>query len=192
MSERKVLLDKDYSGGAHSYKHFLDSPHFEKRVLINKFSQKINPNPMLPKESQTYKISYKFEKGTHIQVIYHYDKGKIHTKPKNFSIDDESSLTNEEREDHLKKIDNDEEIWQKQIYTSKNGYINDFSKIEDYYHKKYEESLKYYRKIFEFKNNSGDVENIFNKKDKDKELPILEKNIFDMDVTNVMILFYKI
>jgi hypothetical protein len=187
--ERKVLLDKDYSGGAHSYKHFLDSPHYEKRVLINKFSQKVNPNTMLVKESQIFKLSYKFDKGTHIQVIYHYGKGKIYTKPKIFSIDDESSLTNEEKDDHQKKIDNDEEIWQKQIYTSKNGYINDFSKIEDSYHKKFEESLKYYKKIFEFKGNFSETESITpTKKEKEKDLPILEKNIFDMDLVNVIII----
>lgn len=187
--ERKVLLDKDYTGGAHSYKHFLDNPHYQRRILINKFTQKINPNPLLPKETQIYKLSYIFDKGTHIQAIYHYGKGKIFTKPKNFLIDDESSLTNEEKEENHRKIDNDEEIWQKQIYSSKNGFITDFAKIEDYYHKKYEDSLRYYKKIYDYKISEEEENELGIRRDKDRDLPILEKNIFDMDFSLVCLIF---
>ncbi len=186
--ERKVLLDKDYNDKPHSYRHFLDNPHFQRRILITKFSQKMQPNPLLPKETQIYKIFYKFDNGTHIQVRYHYGKGKIHTAPKNFSINDGSSLTNDDRDEFNKKINSDDELWQKQIFLAKTNYINDFSKIEDYYHKKLEHSLKFYRKITEFRTNDirGDI---FSKNEKERDLPILERNIFDQEIDLVKIFF---
>jgi len=179
--ERKVLLDKDYNDKPHSYRHFLDNPYYQRRILITKFSQKTLPNPLIQIEKQIHKVFYKFDNGTHIQVRYNFGKGKIHTAPKNFSINDGSSLVNEDREDFNKKINNDEELWQKQIFLAKTNYINDFSKIEDYYHKKLEDSLKFYKKIAEFRN-SENPEAIFNKAVKERELPILERNIFDEEI----------
>ena len=92
--ERKVLLDKNSKEKQTSYRYFIDSPLFDNKILITKFTQKTHANPLLAPEEQIFKLSYKFNQGTQIQVINHYGKGKILSKPDIFSFEDESSLTN--------------------------------------------------------------------------------------------------
>ena len=67
-------------------------------------------NPLLTPEEQIFKISYKFHQGTQIQVINHYGQGKILSKPDIFSFEDESSLTNGDKEESSKKKNDDREI----------------------------------------------------------------------------------
>jgi hypothetical protein len=66
----------------------------EGKQSITKFTQKTNISPLLTPEEQIFKLSYKFHQGTQIQVINHYGKGKILSKPDIFSFEVESSFFN--------------------------------------------------------------------------------------------------
>jgi hypothetical protein len=95
--ERKVLLDKKTKVKQTSYRYFIefiDSPLIDNKILITKFTQKTNISPLLTPEEQIFKLSYKFHQGTQIQVINHYGKGKILSKPDIFSFEVESSFFN--------------------------------------------------------------------------------------------------
>lgn len=183
--ERKVLLDKDYSDKPHSYKNFLDNPLYPKRVLITKFTQKYVPNNMMAKEEQIAKITYVFDKTTKMNITYHYAKGKIIAKTKEFEIgDNESSLTNEDKESDSDKYNNETDKLKKKIYSLKNESINSFSRIEDDFNSQVVEVMKYYKDIMDNKNVGENNEILF-------RAHILEKNIFDQELSNVYITFYK-
>ena len=178
--ERKVLLDKNSKEKQTSYRYFIDSPLFDNKILITKFTQKTHANPLLAPEEQIFKLSYKFNQGTQIQVINHYGKGKILSKPDIFSFEDESSLTNGDKEESSKKMNDDREIWKRMIYQKKAQYIEDFNKIENAYNKHYLQSIDFWKRIAEnrklpAKTNKALYEKGIN------DLPILEKSLFDID-----------
>jgi len=178
--ERKVLLDKNSKEKQTSYRYFIDSPLFDNKILITKFTQKTNANPLLAPEEQIFKLSYKFNQGTQIQVINHYGKGKILSKPDIFSFEDESSLTNGDKEESSKKMNDDREIWKRMIYQKKAQYIEDFNKIENAYNKNYLQSIDFWKRISDnrrlpAKTNKALYEKGIN------DLPILEKSLFDID-----------
>ena len=178
--ERKVLLDKNSKEKITSYRYFIDSPLYDNKILITKFTQKTNSNPLLPPEGQIFKLSYKFDKGTQIQVINHFGKGKILSKPDIFSFEDESSMNSGDNEESSKKIDDDREIWKRGVYANKSKYIEDFKKIEDSYNKNYIASIELQKRIAE--NRKGDASKnkaLYEKGNND--FPILEKSIFDLD-----------
>ena len=178
--ERKVLLDKNSKEKQTSYRYFIDSPLFDNKILITKFTQKTNANPLLAPEEQIFKLSYKFNQGTQIQVINHYGKGKILSKPDIFFFEDESSLTNGDKEESSKKMNDDREIWKRMIYQKKAQYIEDFNKIENSYNKNYLQSIDFWKRIADnrrlpAKTNKALYEKGIN------DLPILEKSLFDID-----------
>ena len=178
--ERKVLLDKDSKEKQTSYRYFIDSPLYDNKILITKFTQKTHSNPLLNPEEQIFKLSYKFINGTQIQVINHYGKGKILSKPDIFSFEDESSLTNGDKEESSKKMNDDREIWKRMIYQKKSQYIEDFNKIENSYYKNYLASIEFWKRIAANK----ELPVRLNKALYDKgnyDLPILEKSLFDID-----------
>ena len=178
--ERKVLLNKDSKEKQTSYRYFIDSPLFDNKILITKFTQKTNANPLLPPEDQIFKLSYKFDKGTQIQVINHYGKGKILSKPDIFSFEDESSLTNGDKEESSKKQNDDREIWKRMIYQKKSLYIEDFNKIENSYNKNYLQSIEFWKRISENRRLPAKTNKALYEKGAN-ELPILEKSLFDLD-----------
>ena len=179
--ERKILLNKDSKEKITSYRFFIDSPLYDNKILITKFTQKTNSNPYLPPEDQIFKLSYKFENGTNIQVINHYGKGKILSKPEIFYFEDESSMTGD-KDDSNKKMDDDKEIWRRNIYMKKSQYIEDFKKIEDSYNKNYIESIEFNKLIAEHRKLPADKNKIlYEKGQKDLPIPILEKDLFDLE-----------
>ena len=178
--ERKILLDKDSKQTTKSYRFSIDSPLYDKKILITKFTQKTNFNPLLNPESQIFKLSYKFDdKGTQIQVINHYGKGKILSKPDIFSFEDES-LSNGDKDDS-KKIDDDREIWKRNTFAKKAQYIEDFKKIEDAYNKNYIESIQFLKRISDNRRLATDNNKKLYEKGPNDLIPILEKSIFDLD-----------
>lgn len=179
--ERKILLDKTSKEKQTSYRYFIDSPLYENKILIVKFTQKTNTNPLNPPEGQIFKLSYRFDQGTHIQVINHFGKSKILSKPELFLFEDESSMTNGEKDDTSKKMDDDKEIWKRMIYTKKAQYIEDFKKIEDFYNFNYEDSLKFNKRIADNRYLPAETNKSLYEKGNDFPLPILEKSIFDLD-----------
>lgn len=178
--ERKVLLNKNSKEKQTSYRYFIDSPLYDNKILIIKFTQKTNANPMMPPEGQIFKLSYKFDKGTHIQVINHYGKGKILSKPDIFSFEDESSMTSSEKDETSKKMDDDREIWKRMIYANKAKHIEDFKKIEDNYNKNYEASIVFLKRISNNRKIPAEMNKALYEKG-NNDLPILEKSIFDID-----------
>lgn len=112
-------------------------------------------------------------------LTYHYAKGKITAKTDYFKMDDnESSLTNEEKEDNYEKFNSERDKLKKRLYALKNESINSFSRIEDDYNGQYTEIMEYYKKITDNKVMNENGENLFKSN-------ILEKNIFDQDLSNV-------
>ena len=178
--ERKVLLNKNSKEKQTSYRYFIDSPLYDNKILITKFTQKTSVNPLLPPENQIFKLSYKFDKGTNIQVINHYGKGKILSKPDIFSFEDESSMTSGDKDETSKKMDDDREIWKRMIYANKAKLIEDFKKIEDNYNKNYEASIQFLKRISENRRIPADMNKALYEKG-NNDLPILEKSIFDID-----------
>ncbi|MCQ2819637.1 MAG: snapin/pallidin family protein [archaeon] len=145
--ERKILLDKDTKVKKTSYRFFLDTPWYDKEILIRKFTQKQNYNPMYPPETQIFKLSYTFQAETDIQVIHHYGKGKILSKPDNFSFKDDNSIAAGDKEDSVKKNEDDKMNWRIGINNAKIKFIDDFRKIEENYINDYGTSIKYEHKI---------------------------------------------
>ena len=178
--ERKVLLDKDSKEKQTSYRYFIDSPLYDNKILITKFTQKTHSNPLLNPEEQIFKLSYKFQNGTQIQVINHYGKGKILSKPDIFSFEDESSLTNGDKEESSKKMNDDREIWKRMIYQKKSQYIEDFNKIENSYYKNYLQSIEFWKRIAENKELPARTNKALYERGQ-YDLPILEKSLFDID-----------
>lgn len=116
-------------------------------------------------------------------LTYHYAKGKITAKTDYFKMDNhESSLTNEEKDDNYGRFDSERDKLMKKLYTLKNDSINSFSRIEDDYNAQYIEIMEYYKKIMDNKLVSDNSENLFKSN-------ILEKDIFDQDITNVKLFF---
>ena len=178
--ERKVLLNKDSKEKQTSYRYFIDSPLFDNKILITKFTQKTNANPLLAPEEQIFKLSYKFDKGTQMQVINHYGKGKILSKPDIFSFEDESSLTNGDKDESSKKQNDDREIWKRMIYQKKSLYIEDFNKIENSYNKNYLQSIDFWKRIADNRKLPAKTNKSLYEKG-GNDLPILEKSLFDLD-----------
>ena len=178
--ERKVLLDKDSKEKQTSYRYFIDSPLYDNKILITKFTQKTHANPLLNPEEQIFKLSYKFVNGTQIQVINHYGKGKILSKPDIFSFEDESSLTNGDKEESSKKMNDDREIWKRMIYQKKSQYIEDFNKIENSYYKNYLQSIEFWKRIAANKELPARTNKALYERGM-YDLPILEKSLFDID-----------
>jgi hypothetical protein len=178
--ERKVLLNKNSDAKQTSYRYFVDTPLHDNKILITKFTQKTNANPLYPPEGQIFKLSYKFDNGTQIQVINHYGKGKILSKPDIFSFEDESSLGSGDKDETAKKMDDDREIWKRLIYANKSKYIEDFKKIEDSYNKNYQASIQFTQRIAEHRDLPAETNKYLYEKGQ-FELPILEKSIFDID-----------
>ena len=178
--ERKVLLDKDSKEKQTSYRYFIDSPLYDNKILITKFTQKTHSNPLLNPEEQIFKLSYKFVNGTQIQVINHYGKGKILSKPDIFSFEDESSLTNGDKEESSKKMNDDREIWKRMIYQKKSQYIEDFNKIENSYYKNYLQSIEFWKRIAANKELPARTNKALYERGM-YDLPILEKSLFDID-----------
>ena len=178
--ERKVLLNKDSKEKQTSYRYFIDSPLYDNKILITKFTQKTNANPLLAPEEQIFKLSYKFDKGTQIQVINHYGKGKILSKPDIFSFEDESSLTNGDKDESSKKQNDDREIWKRMIYQKKSLYIEDFNKIENSYNKNYLQSIDFWKRIADNRKLPAKTNKSLYEKG-GNDLPILEKSLFDLD-----------
>ena len=148
--------------------------------MITKFTQKTHSNPLLNPEEQIFKLSYKFQNGTQIQVINHYGKGKILSKPDIFSFEDESSLTNGDKEESSKKMNDDREIWKRMIYQKKSQYIEDFNKIENSYYKNYLQSIEFWKRIAENKELPARTNKALYERGQ-YDLPILEKSLFDID-----------
>ena len=177
--ERKVLLDKDSKEKATSYRHYIDSPLYENKILITKFSQKTHCNLLMPPENQILKLSYKFGNNTEIQVINHYGKGKILSKPEIFSFEDESTMTNTDK-DEAQKLDDDKEIWRRNIYNRKAQYIDDFRRIEDSYNKNYLKSIAFNKRIAKNREPPAETNALLYERT-EKELPILERSLFDLN-----------
>ena len=112
-------------------------------------------------------------------LTYHYAKGKITAKTDFFKLDNnESSLTNEEKDDNYEKFNSERDKLKKKLYALKNDSVNSFSRIEDDYNSQYLEIMEYYRKIMEHKLVLDGGESLFKSN-------ILEKDIFDQDISNV-------
>jgi hypothetical protein len=124
---------------------------------------------------------YKFDKQhTDIFITYNFAKGKITAKTDKFEIgDNESSLTNDDKEEGYEKFNSERDKLKKKLYGLKNDSITNFNKIEDEYIKQLIEQTEYLNKIQNNKNYESN-KILFDQK-------ILVKNIFDEDMSEVII-----
>ena len=102
------------------------------------------------------------------------------SKPDVFSFEDESSLTNGDKEESTKKMNDDREIWKRMIYQKKSQYIEDFNKIENSYYKNYLQSIEFWKRIAANKELPARTNKALYEKGL-YDLPILEKSLFDID-----------
>jgi hypothetical protein len=121
-------------------------------------------------------------------LTYHYAKGKIIAKTDEFKIEEnESSLTSEDKEDNYEKFNSEKDKLKKKLFLQKSDLINSFLKIEDDYFNSVIECLDYNKRIDDQRkltmDTSGTGNQILFKSG------ILEKNIFDQDMSSVRIIF---
>ena len=122
---------------------------------------------------------------TKIFLTYHYAKGKIIAKTDEFKIEEnESSLTSEDKEDNYEKFNSEKDKLKKKLFLQKSDLINSFLKIEDDFFNSVIETLDYNKKIDDNRQITDGNQSLF-------KSGILEKNIFDQDMSSVNnFLFY--
>lgn len=117
---------------------------------------------------------------TKIFLTYHYAKGKIIAKTDEFKIEEnESSLTSEDKEDNYEKFNSEKDKLKKKLFLQKSDLINSFLKIEDDYFNSVIETLDYNKKIDDNRQSADGNQALF-------KSGILEKNIFDQDMSSVI------
>lgn len=123
--------------------------------------------------------------GTKIFITYHFAKGKIIAKTKEFTEvkiiliqeENETQIPNEEKEDLFDKFNSEDDKLKKKLLRDKKECLENFKKIEELYCDDVVKSCVYYKAISEIKQK--------NKPDDLFSGSILEKNLFDKALTSV-------
>ena len=123
--------------------------------------------------------------GTKIFITYHFAKGKIIAKTKEFTEvkiiliqeENETQIPNEEKEDLFDKFNSEDDKLKKKLLRDKKECLENFKKIEELYCDDVVKSCVYYKAISEIKQK--------NKPDDRFSVSILEKNLFDKALTSV-------
>lgn len=118
-----------------------------------------------------------------MNVTWHFAKGKIQAVSKPyFDKDNEPTLTAEDVDEKYLKNSLEEDKFRRKLIAIKKNSVTNFLQIEQNYNNQICSHTEYMREINDFKNNqsSSAKKNLFSQ-------GILEKHLFDKDISEVMI-----